>query len=179
MVRVGGIIVIGAIFAVLAVSFFFYSDEVLTEVMVSSFGEPVQVGDGCSMYNMLQTLIFSKPKEFKLKTCRNWWEAEASNEKPTAYFKIQVTENKGNDIVRFTGPSASYDGSNKRFSPIFVGYGENELSLLDLEPKSSYHDTNLILNMMKKQYRVVLFQIDMVWKEHKKLHSSALKIAVS
>ena len=45
---------------------------------------------------------------------------------------------QGNDIVRFTGGQLHlYDGSNKRFSPIFVGYGENELSLLDLEPQKA------------------------------------------
>ena len=65
---------------------------------------------------------------------------EASNEKPThTYFQIQVTaENKGNDIVRFTGGQLHlYDDSNKRFSPIFVGYGDNELSLIDLEPQKA------------------------------------------
>ena len=67
MVRVGGIIVIGAIFAVLAVSFFFYSDEVLTDVKVSSFGEPVQVGD--VMFDVQYVTNFDflqKTKEFKL-----------------------------------------------------------------------------------------------------------------
>ena len=45
MVRVGGIIVIVAIFTLIGISFYFYSGEVLTDVKVSSFGEPVQVGD--------------------------------------------------------------------------------------------------------------------------------------
>ena len=143
MVRVGGIIVIGAIFAVLAVSFFFYSDEVLTDVKVSSFGEPVQVGD--VMFDVQYVTNFDflqKTKEFKLaeKAEIDRGLIEASNEKPThTYFQIQVTaENKGNDIVRFTGGQLHlYDGSNKRFSPIFVGYGDNELSLIDLEPQKA------------------------------------------
>ena len=143
MVRVGGIIVIGAIFAVLAVSFFFYSDEVLTDVKVSSFGEPVQVGD--VMFDVQYVANFDflqKTKEFKLaeKAEIDRGLIEASNEKPThTYFQIQVTaENKGNDIVRFTGGQLHlYDDSNKRFSPIFVGYGDNELSLIDLEPQKA------------------------------------------
>ena len=143
MVRVGGIIVIGAIFAVLAVSFFFYSDEVLTDVKVSSFGEPVQVGD--VMFDVQYVTNFDflqKTKEFKLaeKAEIDRGLIEASNEKPThTYFQIQVTaENKGNDIVRFTGGQLHlYDDSNKRFSPIFVGYGDNELSLIDLEPQKA------------------------------------------
>ena len=67
MVRVGGIIVIGAIFAVLAVSFYFYSGEVLTDVKVSSFGEPVQVGD--ILFDIQYVTNFDyleKTKEFKL-----------------------------------------------------------------------------------------------------------------
>ena len=143
LVRVGGIIVIGAIFAVLAVSFFFYSDEVLTDVKVSSFGEPVQVGD--VMFDVQYVANFDflqKTKEFKLaeKAEIDRGLIEASNEKPThTYFQIQVTaENKGNDIVRFTGGQLHlYDDSNKRFSPIFVGYGDNELSLIDLEPQKA------------------------------------------
>ena len=55
MVRTGGFVVVGGIFAVLAVSFYFYSDEVLTEVKVSSFGEPIQVGD--IMFDIQLSLI--------------------------------------------------------------------------------------------------------------------------
>ncbi len=143
MVRVGGIIVIGAIFAVLSVSFYFYSGEVLTEVKVSSFGEPVQVGD--VMFDVQYVANFDyleKTKEFKLaeKGEIDRGLIEASNEKPThTYFQIQVTaENKGSEIVRLTGGQFHlYDDSNKRFSPTFVGYGETELSLVDLEPQKA------------------------------------------
>ena len=45
MVRIGGIIVIAAIFAMMGVAFYFYSFEVLTDVKSSWFGEPVQVGE--------------------------------------------------------------------------------------------------------------------------------------
>ena len=143
MVRVGGIIVIGAIFAVLSVSFYFYSDEVLTDVKVSSFGEPVQVGD--IMFDVQYVANFDflgKTKEFKLaeKAEIDRGLIEASNEKPThTYFQIQVTaENKGSEIVRLTGGQFHlYDDSNKRFSPVFVGYGETELSIVDLEPQKA------------------------------------------
>ena len=123
--------------------YIFYSDEVLTDVKVSSFGEPVQVGD--VMFDVQYVTNFDflqKTKEFKLaeKAEIDRGLIEASNEKPThTYFQIQVTaENKGNDIVRFTGGQLHlYDDSNKRFSPIFVGYGDNELSLIDLEPQKA------------------------------------------
>ena len=143
MVRVGGIIVIASIFAVLAVSFYFYSGEVLTDVKVSSFGEPVQVGD--IMFDIQYVANFEyleKTKEFKIaeKSEIDRGLIEASNEKPEhTYFQIQVTaENKGNEIVRFTGGQLHlYDASNKRHSPTFVGYGDNELSLIDLQPQKA------------------------------------------
>ena len=143
MVRVGGIIVIAGIIAVLSVSFYFYSGEVLTDVKVSSFGEPIQVGDILFDIQYVTNFEFlEKTKEFKLaeKGEIDRGLIEASNEKPThTYFQIQVTaENKGNEIVRLTGGQLHlYDDSNTRFSPTFVGYGETELSLVDLEPQKA------------------------------------------
>ena len=138
MVRIGGVIVIGAILTVIGISFIFYSDEVLTDVKVSTFGEPIRVGD--IMFDIQYVANFDyleKTKEFKIaeKAEIDRGLIEASNEKPEyTYFQIQVTaENKGNEIVRFTGCLLHlYDDSNKRYSPTFVGYGENELSLICL-----------------------------------------------
>ena len=143
MVRIGGIIVVVGIVAVLAVSFHFYSFEVLTDVKVSSFGEPVQVGD--IMFDIQYVANFdflAKTKEFKLaeKAEIDRGLIEASNEKPThTYFQIQVTaENKGTEVVRFTGGQLHlYDDSDKRSSPTHIGYGESELSLVDLEPQKA------------------------------------------
>jgi len=143
LVRTGGIIVIGGIFAVLAVSFYFYSGEVLTEVKISSLGEPVQVGD--VMFDIQYVANFEqlqKTKEFKIAEQAEIDRGliEASNEKPVhTYFQIQVTaENKGNEIVRLTGGQLHlYDDKNTRFSPVFVGYGDSELSLVDLEPQKA------------------------------------------
>ena len=143
MVRIGGIIVVVGIIAVFAVSFHFYSFEVLTDVKVSSFGEPVQVGDILFDVQYVANFEFlEKTKEFKLaeKAEIDRGLIEASNEKPThTYFQIQVTaENKGNEIVRLTGGQLHlYDDSNTRFSPTFVGYGETELSIVDLEPQKA------------------------------------------
>jgi len=143
LVRAGGIIVIVAIFTLIGISFYFYSFEVFTDIKVSSFGEPVQVGD--VMFDVQYVANFDfleKTKEFKMaeKGQIDRGLIEASNEKPThTYFQIQVTaENNGNDIVRFTGGQLHlYDDSNKRHNPIFVGYGETELSTVDLEPQKA------------------------------------------
>ena len=143
MVRIGGVIVIGAIFTFIGLSFYFYSNEVLTDVKVSSFGEPVQVGD--IMFDIQYVANFDyleKTKEFKIaeKAEIDRGLIEASNEKPGyTYFQIQVTaENKGSEIVRLTGGQLHlYDDSNTRYSPTFVGYGDSELSLIDLEPQKA------------------------------------------
>jgi hypothetical protein len=162
LVRVGGIIVIVAIFTIIGVSFYFYSFEVLTDVKVSSFGDPVQVGD--IMFDVQYVANFEflgKTKEFKLaeKAEIDRGLIEASNEKPIhTYFQIQITaENKGDEIVRLTGGQFHlYDDSNKRFSPVFVGYGETELSLIDLEPqKAVTHTTQFDIEYDDEmQYRV-------------------------
>ena len=95
------------------------------------------------MYNIVANFDFlGKTKEFKIAEQGEIDRGliEASNETPThTYFQIQVTaENKGDDIVRLTGGQLHlYDGSNTRFSPIFVGYGDTELSLVDLEPQKA------------------------------------------
>ena len=143
MVRIGGIIVIAIIFTLIGVSFYFYSFEVLTDVKVSSFGEPVQVGDIMFEIQYVANFEFlGKTKEFKIAEQSEIDRGliEASNEKPThTYFQIQVTaENKGDEIVRLTGGQLHlYDDSNTRFSPVFIGYGETELSLVDLEPQKA------------------------------------------
>ena len=143
MVRIGGVFVIGAILTVIGISFVFYSDEVLTDVKVSNFGEPIQVGD--IMFDIQYVANFEyleKTKEFKIAEQAEIDRGliEASNEKPEyTYFQIQVTaENKGSEIVRLTGGQLHlYDDSNKRYSPTFVGYGDSELSLIDLEPQKA------------------------------------------
>ena len=143
MVRIGGVIVIGAILTVIGISFVFYSDEVLTDVKVSNFGEPIQVGD--IMFDIQYVANFEyleKTKEFKIAEQAEIDRGliEASNEKPEyTYFQIQVTaENKGSEIVRLTGGQLHlYDDSNKRYTPTFVGYGDSELSLIDLEPQKA------------------------------------------
>jgi len=143
LVRIGGVIVIGAILTVIGISFLFYSDEVLTDVKVSNFGEPIQVGD--IMFDIQYVANFEyleKTKEFKIAEQAEIDRGliEASNEKPEhTYFQIQVTaENKGSEIVRLTGGQLHlYDDSNTRYSPTFVGYGDSELSLIDLEPQKA------------------------------------------
>ena len=107
-------------------SFIFYSDEVLTDVKVSTFGEPIRVGD--IMFDIQYVANFDyleKTKEFKIaeKAEIDRGLIEASNEKPEyTYFQIQVTaENKGSEIVRLTGGQLHlYDDSNKRYTPSTV-----------------------------------------------------------
>ena len=98
MVRIGGVIVIGAILTVIGISFLFYSDEVLTDVKVSNFGEPIQVGD--IMFDIQYVANFEyleKTKEFKIAEQAEIDRGliEASNEKPEyTYFQIDALGGK-------------------------------------------------------------------------------------
>ena len=61
---------------------------------------------------------------------------DATKEKPDhTYFQIQITaENMSDEIVRLTGGQFHlYDIDDKRWPAAFVGYGEEELSVVELE----------------------------------------------
>jgi len=55
------------------------------------------------------------------------------------YFQIQITaHNVGTETVRITGGQFHLlDSYNTKYDAVFIGYGDNELSLIDLEPNNS------------------------------------------
>ena len=64
----------------------------------------------------------------------------SSSETPDGiYFQIQITaHNMGTEAVRITGGQFHlFDTNNTKYDAVFIGYGEGELSLIDLEPNSS------------------------------------------
>ena len=54
------------------------------------------------------------------------------------YFQIQITANNtGNETVELTGGNFFlYDINNKKHEARYIGYGENELTVLELEPNN-------------------------------------------
>ena len=64
---------------------------------------------------------------------------DESNEIPDGvYFQIQITANNiGNETIELTGGQFFlYDINNKKHEAKFIGYGENELTVLELEPNN-------------------------------------------
>ena len=63
---------------------------------------------------------------------------ESSEIPEGVYFQIQITANNtGNETVELTGGNFFlYDINNNKYSAKFIGYGENELTVLELEPNN-------------------------------------------
>ena len=63
---------------------------------------------------------------------------ESSEIPEGVYFQIQITANNtGNETVELTGGQFFlYDIYNKKHGAKFIGYGENELTVLELEPNN-------------------------------------------
>jgi hypothetical protein len=55
------------------------------------------------------------------------------------YFQIQINaHNTGDETVRVTGGQFYlYDTNNEKHEAVFIGYGEDELSVIDLKPNET------------------------------------------
>ena len=140
MVKIGAIIVIAGIFISIGVAFLFYGEESFREVKVSSWGEPIMVGavnfdvQYVTNYDFLEKT--KDRTEWEEKQIEEFGIMDPTKEKPDhTYFQIQITaENMSDEIVRLTGGQFHlYDIDDKRWPAAFVGYGEEELSVVELE----------------------------------------------
>ena len=141
MVRIGGIIVAGSIITVIAISFFLYDEYAHKEIKIATTGEPISVGnvDFDVQYvgnfeSLTKTQKFIQQEKVEIDKGL----IEASSEIPDGvWFQIQITaENTSDEDIRMTGGQFYlYDKNNKKYDASFIGYGENELSLIILEPK--------------------------------------------
>ena len=140
MVKIGAIIVIAGIFVSIGIAFLFYGEESFREVKVSSWGEPIMVGPvNFDVQYVTNYDFLEKTKdrtEWEDKQVEEFGIMEPTKEKPDGtFFQIQITaENAGEEIIRVTGGQFHlYDIDDRRWSASFVGYGENELSVVELE----------------------------------------------
>jgi hypothetical protein len=141
--KIGGIIVVVGIFVAIGVAMYFYSEESFREVKVSSWGEPIMIGTVNFDIQYITNYDFlEKTKD------RQEWEKkqveqgimEPTKEKPNGtFFQIQITaKNVGEEVVRMTGGEFHlYDIDDERWPASFVGYGEDELSVVELEQDKS------------------------------------------
>ena len=140
MIRFGALLLLGLVIGSVSVSMFFFIDNMTIDV-TSESGEHVQVGDikfdvqFVSNYEILEKK--SEYLEFEKDLITK---GISSSETPDGiYFQIQIiAHNMGTETVRITGGQFHlYDSNNMKYDAVFIGYGEGELSLIDLEPNSS------------------------------------------
>ena len=140
MIGFGTLVILGVVIGSVSVSMFWFIDNLTIDV-TSESGELVQVGgvefdvQFVSYYEILEKksewLEFEKDLIIK---------GISTSEIPDGiYFQIQITaHNIGTETVRITGGQFHlFDTNNTKYDAVFIGYGEGELSLIDLEPNSS------------------------------------------
>ena len=140
MIGFGTLVLLGVVIGSISVSMFWFMDNLTIDV-TSESGEPVQVGgvefdvQFVSYYEILEKkseyLEFEKDLIIK---------GISTSETPDGiYFQIQITaHNVGTETVRITGGQFHLlDSYNTKYDAVFIGYGGNELSLIDLEPNNS------------------------------------------
>ena len=143
MIRIGGILAVAIIIGSIGIAFYFYSQETYRDVVVSDLNEATMVGDvKFDIQYVANYEILEKTKEFTdfERTQIEQGLTEGTSETPEGtYFQIQITaENKGNETTTLTGGQFHlYDDKNTRYGASFVGYGSDELSMIDLEPNNA------------------------------------------
>ena len=140
LIKIGGILVIAGVIVSIGIAFFFYGEESFRDVKVSSWGEPIMIGtvnfdvQYVTNYDFLEKT--QDRKEWEKKQVEEFGIMDPTKEKPDhTYFQIQITaENKGDEIVKVTGGEFHlYDTNDKKWPASFVGYGDAELSVVELE----------------------------------------------
>ena len=140
MIGFGTLVILGLVIGSISVSMFIFTDNLTVDV-TSESGGIIQVGDVefdiqyVSNYEILEKkseyLEFEKNLVIK---------GIATSETPDGiYFQIQITaHNMSTETIRITGGQFHlYDSDNTKYNAVFIGYGDDELSLIDLEPNNS------------------------------------------
>ena len=143
MMRNGGILAIIVIITSMGIAFYFYTETSFREVVVSELGGETMVGEVKFDVQYVTNYEFlEKTKEFTdfERTQIEQGLTKGTSETPDGiYFQIQITaENKGSEVTTLTGGQFHlYDNEKTRYGASFVGYGGNELSMIDLEPNNA------------------------------------------
>ena len=141
MVGFGTVIAIGIVIVSISVSMVIFWESQTTSKF-SEYGDVIKVGDvKFDVQYVTNHEIIKKNKmyaEFEKLYVKKGW-VDESNEIPDGvYFQIQITANNiGNETIELTGGQFFlYDINNKKHEAKFIGYGENELTVLKLEPNN-------------------------------------------
>ena len=141
MVGFGTVIAIGIVIVSISVSMVIFWESQTTSKF-SEYGDEIKVGDvKFDVQYVTNHEILKKNKmyaEFEKLYIKKGL-IDESNEIPEGvYFQIQITAtNIGNETIELTGGQFFlYDINNKKHEAKFIGYGENELTVLKLEPNN-------------------------------------------
>jgi hypothetical protein len=141
MVGFGTVIAIGIVIVSISVSMVIFWESQTTSKF-SEYGDVIKVGDvKFDVQYVTNHEIIKKNKmyaEFEKLYVKKGL-VDESNEIPDGvYFQIQITANNiGNETIELTGGQFFlYDINNKKHEAKFIGYGENELTVLKLEPNN-------------------------------------------
>ena len=140
MIGFGTLVILGIVICSISVSMFFFVDNLIIDV-TSESGESIQISDVEFDIQFVSTYeILEKKSEYIEFEKDLVTKGISSSETPDGiYFQIQITaHNMGTEAVRITGGQFHlFDTNNTKYDAVFIGYGEGELSLIDLEPNSS------------------------------------------
>ena len=119
LIKIGGILVIAGVIVSIGIAFFFYGEESFRDVKVSSWGEPIMIGtvnfdvQYVTNYDFLEKT--QDRKEWEKKQVEEFGIMDPTKEKPDG------------------GEFHLYDTNDKKWPASFVGYGDTELSVVELE----------------------------------------------
>ena len=141
MVGFATVIAIGIVIASISVSMIIFWESQTTSKF-SEYGDVIKVGDvKFDVQYVTNHEILKKNKmyaEFEKLYIKKGL-IDESNEIPEGvYFQILITANNiCNETIELTGCQFFlYDINNKKHEAKFIGYGENELTMLKLEPNN-------------------------------------------
>ena len=145
MVGFATVIAIGIVIGSISVSMIIFWDS-QTISKFSEYGDEIKVGNVkfdvqyVTNYEFLEKDKAQQEfQELYIETGPNPGLLSQSSEIPEGvYFQIQITANNtGNETVELTGGQFFlYDINNKKHEAKFIGYGESELTVLELEPNN-------------------------------------------
>ena len=140
MIGFGTLVILGIVIGSISFSMFLFIDN-LTVNVTSESGEPVKVDDVVFDIQFVSYQeILKKNKEYSQFEKELIQKGISTSETPDGiYFQIQISaHNVGAETVRVTGGQFYlYDIDDNKHDAVFIGYGDNELSLLDLKPNES------------------------------------------
>jgi hypothetical protein len=140
MIGFGTLVILGVVIGSVSVSMFLFIDNLTIDV-TSESGEPVQVGDVKFDIQFVSNYeILEKKSEYLEFEKELIVKGISTSETPDGiYFQIQITaHNMGTETVRITGGQIHlFDSNNTKYDAVFIGYGDDELSIIDLEPNNS------------------------------------------